>query len=274
VLVTGVDPGADSDNDGVSDVDAAVRGLSSGGQTNFDGALEAVNSVIAGIPAGEPILIVFLTDGVGNLTVGAGSDLEQTAASGAQIISVAVGEGADTCDPGTDLTELAAATGGACFEVDDPSQLPALVASLDPVGISGVTVSLNNGTPVPVDLDALGRFTVTLPGGNLTGPNTITATATADDGTVAIAELILGQPTGPNPDPDPDNDPRTRAARSGSGSASGSGGGGEALARTGSSALEPLALAGLLLIGFGGGTLFLRRSFPQGAPTRGRHFAR
>lgn len=231
-----VDPAADTDGDGIPDVEEAARALEAGGGTNFDNALDAANAIISGIPAGEQILIVFLTDGVGTLTTGAGTPLEETAASGAQIISVSVGAGAAGCGPDSGLTTMADETNGQCFEVTDPSALPALLSTLDPVGISGVTVSLNGGIPMPVDLDPLGRFRITLPGGNLVGTNTIVAEATADDGTKATADLTIGTPI-------PDV--------SGGGGAR-SGAGGAALARTGTSSTLPMTAVGAALVLLGG----------------------
>jgi hypothetical protein len=179
-------PAADDNSNGTNNIDEVVEALNSGGGTNFNSALAAMNTAFATQPAGESNVAYFLSDGFGSLSTGAGSALQAAIDAGTVVNTFSVGSGASGCDVGDDLRTIADSTGGKCFQVDDPSKLAQLLGDLKPAGIDRVEVSLNGGPPVVADLDALGNWKVKLTG-LVVGPNSIQATVVADDGTEVVA---------------------------------------------------------------------------------------
>lgn len=163
--------------------------------TNFDAALADTNAAFASAPA-DVSTAFFISDGVEvTFSAGPATPLQDAVDAGTTIHTYGIGGGAaNACDPGAPLRTIADATGGSCTEVADPSMLSTLLpATL--TNIASLELSVNGA---PVD-EALGPEPVSL---SLTdvditaalgiGINTIEATATAEDGTVVVADTTLG----------------------------------------------------------------------------------
>lgn len=87
-------PSADNDGDGVLDVEAALRSLSSGGGTNYEPALQkATDSLVAMGTASSNGNVIFLSDGVPNYQNYA-DDVTTLKATGANVRAFGVGTGA------------------------------------------------------------------------------------------------------------------------------------------------------------------------------------
>jgi hypothetical protein len=194
-------PTADANGNGVKDVEEVALSIvrssigqftaksAGGGGTDFDTALAAVNSAFATQPAGEQNIAFLLSDGEGALSTGVAGALQTAVSRGTRVNTYAIGASA-SCAEGRPLRIIADATGGACTPVVDPTTLSESVQGTRPPGIDRVEVRLNNATPVLASLDALGAYEAVL-FGLVLGPNTITATVFADDGTSASASTIV-----------------------------------------------------------------------------------
>ncbi len=158
-------------------------------KTDYNGALTAMNAAFASQPAGETNIAFFLSDGAPTyFSTGPGSPLEAAVTAGTTIHTFGIGGGAGgSSSPGAPLREIADATGGSCTEVSDPSTLAAVLPGVTPVGIVGVTV---NG--LVASLNAAGQYECMVP--VVAGPNMIQACVTAEDGTVACADItVIGE---------------------------------------------------------------------------------
>ncbi len=165
-----------------------------GSSTNYDAALSAMNSAFALQPATEINRAIFISDGVpGQFSTGAGSPLDDVAATTA-IDTFAIGTIAPgACAPGEPLFQIADTTGGTCTEVADPSALTAVlpapltnIASLD-LAVNGAVLQSTFGSD-PVSMQLLG---VDIAGDLVPGPNLVEAVATAEDGTEVVADVIV-----------------------------------------------------------------------------------
>jgi hypothetical protein len=194
-------PTADADGNGVRDLDQVLASLDSGGGTNFDAAIAALNSAFATRPADNRKIALFLSDGAGTLTTIAGSPLSMAVAAGILINTFSVGTGSTGCGPGAGLRTIADLTGGNCTEVTDPTQLVTIFSTLKPAGIDHVNVSVNGGAPALASLDALGRFSVDLSGPFRIGANPIEAVVFATDATTAAADVTVNAPAPAAPAP-------------------------------------------------------------------------
>lgn len=183
-------PDADADGNTVVDIEQAARTLLAGGGTNFNAALTEMNTSFATQPSGESNFGMFLSDGFGSLSTGPGTPLATAIAAGTRVFTFSVGTGASGCGPGAQLRIIADQTGGTCTEVTDPSDLQALITETQPAGIDRVDVALNGGTPVTADLDFLGNWSATVTP-VVNGPNVLTATAIATDGTEVTADIAF-----------------------------------------------------------------------------------
>lgn len=167
-----------------------VTGL--GGSTDFDAAIEKLNAAFAG-RAGQRNVGSFLSDGGASLNEAAGSPIDVARAAGTRINTYSVGPGGAGCaSDASSLKKIAAITGGTCTEVQDPTKLSAALSGAGAAGLQGVAVRVGSAAPVAATVSGLGTFSATLPAAALKpGANTVTATATATDGTQASADVTV-----------------------------------------------------------------------------------
>ena len=182
-------PDADADDDGVFDVDAAVRSLAVGrlpiGEgTNFMDAVAVTDALVARAADAGRTQVLFLTDGESSVQLGSGP-IESLAARGVefhgfQITGNTVTTALQTL---TDAIDAGSASTGDATLVADPNDLA--VALLVAAEIATVTA---DGADVET-LDAAGHFftTVTLD----VGPNVFTIAVTDTTGRTATADLTL-----------------------------------------------------------------------------------
>lgn len=185
----------DADQNGRTDIEDVARSLQAGGvnafrsatvgtATNYDDALSAIAGAFAD-KSGQNNVAFFLSDGVPTAFTPNGP-LATVAALGVKVHTYSVGSYGAGCGNGSALKKIAVATGGTCTKVADPSTLSAVLRQ--PVTVTGVTVSLNGGTPVPAVVSG-GTWSADLTG--LTGGiwNQVVATAIASDGTRAVQQI-------------------------------------------------------------------------------------
>ena len=191
-------PDADSDNNGIPDVNDALAELDQGGSTafpvgagtSFDNAITATIDAFATRPDNEQKIAYLLTDGQSSTGQ---AEAAVANSEGIRIEGFAVGTGATNC-PGSTLEAITTATGGSCTNVSDITQLSAMIGGTGqpPTGIDRVEVSLNSGPPIDVPVDLLGQYSNEFPATSiLPGPNVIEATVFADDGTQATADIVV-----------------------------------------------------------------------------------
>lgn len=199
----------DNNANGIPDLEEVLRSLdvgvvdlfsvfSVGGGTSFNAALSSMSTAFAGQPAGENNVAFFLSDGVGSLSTGAGTALQEAVDAGTIVNTYAVGSSVTTqCNLGQQLRTIADATGGTCTVVANPADLAAALGGTAPAGIDRVEVSIDGGTPITASLNALGNFSVTIPGSAITGPSHMIAAtvfATDSDGTSVTADITIHVP--------------------------------------------------------------------------------
>lgn len=184
----------DANTNSTGDIEEVLRSLDQGSVglfasyfvstgTNFNNALTSMNAAFSGQPAGENNVAFFLSDGEGTLNQGVGTPLQAAIDAGTVVNTYAVG-GAVTgeCDPGQQLRIIADGTGGTCTVVADPTALAGSLGGTTPAGIDRVEVSIDGGAAITASLDALGNFSATIPGTDITGPtHQIVAEVSADD---------------------------------------------------------------------------------------------
>jgi len=192
-------PDADSNNNGIPDVNETLATLDQGGSpsfpvgslTSFDAAIETTIAAFAARPANEQKIAYFFTDGGDS---SGQAEAVQASDAGIRIEGFAVGDGATEC-AGSTLETIVTTTGGSCTNVTDISQLIAELtdgSNQPPTGIDRVEFSLNGGPAVDLPVDLLGQFTNEIPAGTLaSGANTLTATVFAEDGTQATADIVV-----------------------------------------------------------------------------------
>jgi len=228
---------------GRTELDDAVTALDSGGGTSFNSALTAMNTLFDDAKTGNRKIGYLFTDGFSSVSDGPGSPLAAAIDAGIVVNTFSVGTGAVGCGPTSPLTAIADATGGECIQVDDPSDLTAVLEGLRPAGIEKVEISLNGGPPVEADVDLLGNFKQTVTG-IVVGPNTITATVTTTEQQTASDEVIVNAEEVASEPPVPSTTAASSAASSAAPAA------GATLPRTGSSPQTMVYLAsGLVLAG-------------------------
>lgn len=133
-----------------SGIDGALGGLSSGGGTNFEAAVqEACNLASSPANSNSNTIVVFLSDGFSS-----GNAVDFLPCSRpATFQTFAVGAGAQ-CDAGgssNSLSAIAAKTGGACTQVTDPTQLSSVVPAVIDSQLTSVTLSVDGGPQQPLD---------------------------------------------------------------------------------------------------------------------------
>ena len=127
-----------------------------GNNTDYDDPLTEMNEAFANCPESGTNIAFFLSDGQSNDTrcVDGGCAAQLAAANAAGTIINTVGVGAEA--DGTDLSFIAAQTGGTYLAVTDPSDLTTSLPGITPAGVDRCEV---DGVEVPVD--ALGNFEAT-----------------------------------------------------------------------------------------------------------------
>lgn len=221
---------------GRTELDDAVTALDSGGGTNFDAALAAMNTLFEDAKTGNRKIGYFFTDGFSDVETGAGTALQAAIDAGIVVNTFSVGSGAVGCGPTSPLTAIADATGGECVQVDDPSDLTAVLEGLRPAGIEKVEISVNGGAPVEADVDLLGNFKQTVTG-IVVGPNTIKATVTTTEQQTASDQVVVNAEEVASEPPVPSAGPAAPAVPTGA-----------TLPRTGSSSQTMVYFAGALVL--------------------------
>ena len=199
--------GTDSNSNGVDDILDVLESHDVGGATvfssvttgtgtNFNVALQSVNSLVALAPAGVPTFVFFLTDGSGSLIgPGGGGPLDQTVTDGTTVVCIGIGPGvAQACAPGGALDLIATATGGDCIFEPDPSNLSASLPMTTSTEITSLSLEVNGsvvasqsgmfGQNVSDTIDILSLLTQPT--------NTITCTTGAADGTSVSVTVTTG----------------------------------------------------------------------------------
>lgn len=192
-------PQADKQPNGIPDIEEVLRSLDTDvirgakiglftpitedslrNNTNFEAALQVMLGLLGNTPAGQKNIVYFLSDGENERGGPLDDEIAAAAAKGIVIHTVGITEDANP----TELSAIAAGTGGTFQQVDDPTQLRVLLPQTPLVGVSGVNV---NGQTVA--LSSAGTFATTI---NSTGGlQTVAATATADDGTDVTADISV-----------------------------------------------------------------------------------
>ena len=167
-------------------------------QTNYDAALTEANAVLAAQPGSEANIIFMLTDGVPTtFTTGPGSPLQATVDAGYSVNTYGVGAGAvGLCDPGEPLDVIASSTNGTCTEVLDPADLIASLPGGSETDIDELVITVNDAVVAMASgpqaeqlcIDPLDILANLAP-----AENTITATATATDGTESSTSQTINK---------------------------------------------------------------------------------
>ena len=127
-----------------------------GQRTNFAAGLEKALAVVNASPNTFKS-VVFLSDGQANEPGDGGTAFDAAksalAASGAVVNSIAVGTNSE-CDPSGDnpngeLREIAL-NGGACYEREDPGNLPELIDNLTGTSLDKLEIAVDGGTPTQI----------------------------------------------------------------------------------------------------------------------------
>lgn len=193
-------PSSDLNGNGIRDVDEVLTSARSGGAelftnvtlfdgTNFDTALEQVADVVADRPQGQDAFVYFLSDGEGNVSSAARSAIEALSVDGVVVNTYSVGSGGAGCEADSSMRLIADGTFGVCTDVQDASELRA-VLTRPSEGIASVTVTIDNEGPVVADLNPLGQWSVPI-GSISPGPRVVRATVEAVDGTTVAAEILI-----------------------------------------------------------------------------------
>jgi hypothetical protein len=154
-------PDADSYLDTVVSSATSTGGLgqftaksSGGGSTNFTAGLQAALTVVNASSNGTNI-VVFLSDGNSNAG-GGGFNAAVTALAnaGAVVNSVAVGSGT-SCTGGSagTLQQIADGTGGTCYQVTDPGNLPDIIPDLISTTLESLEIAVDGGAATPISND-------------------------------------------------------------------------------------------------------------------------
>lgn len=183
-----VSPTADADNNGVLDLEQALRGLRAGGGTNFRAAASAACGLLAG--SGSPqLLSAFLSDG--QATVGGGLTGVVPCTPPVEFQTFAVGTGSNCTlgAAGARLSDLARLSGGDCTNVPNIGDLPDILPSVLRSRIvnasytidGGAAVDLSSQLSLPVEGPQTVDVAVLLPGDLPAGAHEICLTVTGED---------------------------------------------------------------------------------------------
>lgn len=194
----------DANGDGQKDIAEVARSVTSGsikvfttytnsgGSTDFNSALAKVNTALSA-HAGQRNIVFFLSDGGASIDTAAGSPLDNAKKAGTRVDTFSVGAGGSGCtSSSSSLKTIADATGGSCTDVQDPTKLSGSLTGAANTGLKSVEVSVNGGAATMATLGGLGAWALRLPATALrSGSNSIVATATANDGTRASANVSV-----------------------------------------------------------------------------------
>lgn len=184
--VTLVLPTADADNNGVLDLEQALRGLRAGGGTNFRAAASAACGLLAG--SGSPqLLSAFLSDG--QATVGGGLTGVVPCTPPVEFQTFAVGTGSNCTfgAAGARLSDLASLSGGDCTNVPNIGDLPDILPSVLRSRISNASYTIDGGAAVDLSTQ------LSLP---IEGPQTVDVAVQLPDDLPAGAHEICLTVTG------------------------------------------------------------------------------
>ena len=172
--------------------------------TNCTGGMQAANTIV-GASSNTNRVVVFVSDGFCDNSGGGGiaafnAAIAALAGSGAVVHTVAAGTGS-SCDvaavPGFTLRAISNGTGGTCFEVPDPGNLPDIIPQLIGSTLESLEIEIDGGgqQPIPnsdisLPLPQAGAISVnyTTPANGLgPGDHTICVTANGSDVTGGTA---------------------------------------------------------------------------------------
>ena len=159
-------PAADVDTNGVRDVSTVINSAttnggvgqftarsSGGGSTNFTAGLQSVLTVLNGTSVTNPSLnVVFASDGASNSGGGGfGAAVSALANAGVTVNTIAVGSGT-SCTSGSagTLKQIADGTGGTCYQVSDPGNLPDLITNLIGSTLTSLQISVDGGAATSI----------------------------------------------------------------------------------------------------------------------------
>jgi len=187
-----------TDNGGLGQYTAKSSG---GGDTNFTAGLQRALTIV-NASTNSNNFVTFLSDGESN-TGGGGFNAAVTALANAGVVvnSVAVGSGS-SCTGGSDgtLQQMADGTGGTCYEVADPGNLPDIIPDLISTTLESLEIAVDGGgastisnDDVEPDLPQPGAISVdysTVVPGLTPGDHEICVTANGSDpeGTASVTQ--------------------------------------------------------------------------------------
>ncbi len=150
------EPMADRDGDGIPDLFEVLIPVRAGGGTNYERAINLACSTLAG--SSQPNkYVVFMSDGRSTAGAAPRDRLPCVGQSGVGFHTFAVGEGVSCATLGEgnrgSLQEMADITGATCTNVTDPSDLRGLLEDLVRPEITGLSLSINGGTPIDLAAD-------------------------------------------------------------------------------------------------------------------------
>jgi hypothetical protein len=203
-------------NGGVTQYTAKSSG---GGSTNFTAGINAAVTILGASSQGTKV-VVMASDGASN-SGGAGFNaaLANLTATGATAYTVAIGNGT-SCTSGSagTLQQIANATGGTCFQIPDPGNLPAIIPDLISTSLDKLEISVDGGAATQIanadidpDLPQAGPIAVdysTTVSGLAPGDHEICVTAYGSDAggsanvtrceTIHVLKLTIDQDTDTN----------------------------------------------------------------------------
>ena len=192
---------ADTNNNGILDLEEALRGLDDLGGTNFEPPLQEAISFFNARPAGGQNYVFFLSDGVPSSSsnfLDEAATLRDTAGINATIKTFPIGSGAST----STLDEMDdGVINSSAVRVTDPGVLSAAITGggLTPADVQEVQIFVNGVLEQTIPSSALIatpfglRYEVNLTGLSTTNPENIRVVAVASDAahtTVATSQIV------------------------------------------------------------------------------------
>jgi hypothetical protein len=177
-----------------------------GVETNCTGGLQAANTIV-GASTNSNRVVVFVSDGLcddsGGNEAAFDAAVAALVANGAVVHTVATGSGSscDDHEPGFDRTlrDISNGTGGDCFEVPDPGNLPDIIPQLIGSTLESLQIAVDGNAPqtipngdISLPLPQPGAVSVnyTTPANGLApGDHTICVTANGSDVTGGVADV-------------------------------------------------------------------------------------
>lgn len=211
-------PATDADGNAAPDVEDVLRTASSGGNTNFEAAVQQACALVQQSDNPNNV-VVLLSDGVATTGGNAVDDLP-CAPLTAKFETFAVGSGSSCTDTGGgrgSLAQISAATGGSCTHVTDVATLPDVVPGVIDSKLQTLSLSVDGGAPTDITATATpalpqnGPASVdyaTTVAGLAPGKHTLCVTATGSDGggpgsvqtcqQIVVADISLSPATATN----------------------------------------------------------------------------